>query len=167
MVICLSIEYNGGTQADDLLDVESQRRFTAVSILPYLASLFSGMPIWWVVFEISAQNLLHRVSILTVELLLFCRFHKYSGLFHNNECLAGLFTMFTVNSMRNLGAFFSNRKKKFLPTFPRWCRFLFLLWSVFVLGGIPCNIIRNIIISRGPGDYRFRCEVIWSRPFRW
>ncbi len=25
------------------------------------------MPIWWVVIEISAQNLLHRVSILTVS----------------------------------------------------------------------------------------------------
>ena len=66
MVICLSIESNGGTQVDDLLGVESQKPFTTISILSYLASLWSGMPIWQVVIEISAQNLLHRVSILTV-----------------------------------------------------------------------------------------------------
>ena len=56
----------GGTQVDDLLDVESQKHFTAISILSYLVSLCSGMPIWWVVIEISSQNLLLRVSILTV-----------------------------------------------------------------------------------------------------
>ncbi len=57
----------GGTQEDDLLDVESKKRFTAISILSYLASLWGVMPIWWVIIEISAQNLLHRVSILTVS----------------------------------------------------------------------------------------------------
>ena len=33
VVICLSIEYNGGggTKVDDLLDAESQKRFTAIS----------------------------------------------------------------------------------------------------------------------------------------
>ncbi len=67
MFICLSIEYNGGTQVDHLLDVKSQKSFTPISISSYSASLWGGMPIWWVVIEISAQNLLHRVSILTVE----------------------------------------------------------------------------------------------------
>ncbi len=38
-VICLSIEYNGGTPVDDLFDVKSQKRFTAISILSGLASL--------------------------------------------------------------------------------------------------------------------------------
>ncbi len=47
----------GVTPVDDLLDV--------ISMLSYLASLWSGMPIWWVVIEISAQNLLHRLSVLT------------------------------------------------------------------------------------------------------
>ena len=32
VVIRFSIEYNGGTQVDDLLDVEFQKRFTAISI---------------------------------------------------------------------------------------------------------------------------------------
>ena len=58
----------GGTQVDDLLDVESQKRFTAILIFSNLASLWSGMPIWRVVIGISAQNLsiLHRISIFTV-----------------------------------------------------------------------------------------------------
>ncbi len=56
----------GVAQLDDLLNVKSLKRSTAISILSYLASLWSGMPIWWVVIEISVQNLLHRVSILTV-----------------------------------------------------------------------------------------------------
>ena len=43
MVIWLSMEYNGGTRVDDLLRVESQKRFTAISILFNLASLRSGM----------------------------------------------------------------------------------------------------------------------------
>ena len=60
---------NGGTHVDDLLDVESQKRFTAISILSHLASLWSGMSIWWGVIGISAKNLLHRVSVLTVVLL--------------------------------------------------------------------------------------------------
>ena len=54
------------TRVDDLLDAVSQKRFTAISSVSYLPSLWSSMPIWWVVIQKSAQNLLHRVSILTV-----------------------------------------------------------------------------------------------------
>ena len=37
--VAFAVSSMGGTQVDDLLDVESQKRFTTISIISYLASL--------------------------------------------------------------------------------------------------------------------------------
>ncbi len=54
--------------------------FMDISNLSYWAPLWSGMPIWWVVIEISPQNLLHRVSILTVVYMCTSNISFYSSL---------------------------------------------------------------------------------------
>ncbi len=92
--------------------VESQKQFTAISMLSYFASLWSGMPIWWVIIEISVQTLLHRVSILTVVvhmdkfIIVVYRIYKLNmhkiliqqniGLFYNIQEVRNCYVIFGI-----------------------------------------------------------------------
>ncbi len=145
MDIWFSIECNGGTQVDDFLDVESQKRFTAISIISYLASLWSCMSIWWLIIEISAQNLLHRVSILTVgrlvEAYLLGNIHKLSGVTTPYTCCT---TPYTISLLRKIMVRWLKMPAKNNTVHFRPCDLMFLLCPLLYGVVTPDSMIHVI-----------------------